>query len=125
MPHTVGHDFRAAAENADELRREEVGENTEGFCHQTGTGEAKSHTFFHPVIFLCAEILSHESRQSHGKAGNRKEGETFDFGIGAAAGHGCITKAVDIGLNHQIGKGNDGILNTGGKTEPDDGSQTL
>ena len=72
-------------------------------------------------MLVSAQILPNKGGQCHRKTGDGKESETLDLGVGTAAGHGSGTEAVDIGLNHQIGNADDGILNSGGKTEPDNG----
>ena len=41
----------------------------------------------------------------------------------AAAGHGRVTEGVDVGLDHQIGKADDGILHAGGQAEAENGFQ--
>lgn len=73
-----------------------------------------------PVILSGSEILSHEGGQRHHKADDRKESESLDLCIGAVARHHHLPKGIDMGLDNDVGKGNDGILRAGRKSEPDD-----
>ena len=67
-----------------------------------------------------AQILADEGGERHGEAGNRKKAEAFDFGVRAEAGHGHFAEGIDIGLYDHIGKGDDGILDSGGKPQVED-----
>ena len=66
---------------------------------------------------MCTEVLADEGRQRHRKAGDGKEGKALELGIGAAARHGVRAEGVDVALDDDVRKGNDGILHTGGQAE--------
>ena len=120
----VGHNLGAIVEEGDEVRSENVGGDADDFSHDAAAGNAETHTLSYPVMLMGTQILTDESGQSHGEAGNGQESKAFNLGVGTAAGHSGRAEAVDIGLDYQIGKTNDGILNTGGQAEPDNGLQT-
>ena len=124
MHASVGDHLGGVIEECNELGCEEIGCNTDQLCQNAGAGNTESDTFFHPVVLVSAQILAHKGGQGHGKAGDGQKCETLNFGVGTAAGHGGGAEAVDIGLNHHIGNADDGILNAGGQTEPDDGFET-
>ena len=120
MPCAVIYDLWLTVEEANQMGRKEVKTDAHELCKNGGTTDAEKHTFFDPVIFLGAKILADKGRKCLGKTGDRQESEAFYFRVGAAAGHGSFAKAVNIGLDHHIGNGNNGILNTGRKTVSDD-----
>ena len=123
MPAAKGHHIRLAIEKPDQLRCKDVGNDTNGLRHQDAAGDSKVHTLLYPVVLSGAQILSDKGGQGHGETGDGQKREALDLGIGAAARHGGSAEAVDIGLDHQIGNADDGVLNTGGKTESHDGFQ--
>ena len=82
--------------------------------------DAKPGAAFYPVEFLGAKILSDEGGQRQSKAGDGQEAEALDLGVSATAGYRHFTKAVDIGLDDDIGKGNDGILQSCGQAVGND-----
>ena len=120
----VGYDLRRVVEESNQIGCKDVRSDADDFCHDAAAGNTESHTFFHPVVLMGSQILANKSRQGHGKTGDGQESEAFNFGMGTAAGHGGGTEAVDVGLDHQIGKTDDRILDAGGQTEPDNGFQT-
>ena len=120
----VGYNLGAIVEEGDEVRSENIGGNTDGFCHDAGAGNTESNTLSYPVMLMSTQILADKGGQSHGEAGDGQESKAFDLGMGTAAGHGGRAEAVDVGLDYQIGKTDDRILNTGGQAEPDNGLQT-
>ena len=112
-----------AGEESNEFGSQHIFCHTNELCHQTGAKNAETHTFFNTVIVLGTQVLANESGQSHGEASDRQKCEALDFLMGTATGHGSIAEGIDVGLYHQIGKANDGILHTGRQTELDDGFQ--
>ena len=56
-------------------------------------------------------------------AGDGQEGKAFKLGIGAAAGNGVFVEHIDVRLDNDIGKGDNGILNTGGQPVANDLAQ--
>ena len=67
-----------------------------------------------------AEILADEGRQRHGEAGDRQERKALQLGIRTVGRHGNLAEGVDIGLDNDICKADDGVLHTGRQTVADD-----
>ena len=111
--------FLRIGEKADQLRRKQVGQHTDDLGHRAAAGDAEAYALFDPVVTACAKILSHEGGQGLRKAGHGQEGKALQLGIGAAAGHSGLAEAVDIGLDHHVGKGDDAVLHAGGQTVAD------
>lgn len=102
--------------------RNEVGPQEEdGDAHQLrqhhGAEDAEPDALLYPVVLPRSQVLSHKGGQGHGKAGNGQEGKALHLGVGAAACHSGGSKGVDVGLHHQVGKGDDGVLHAGGQAE--------
>ena len=125
MPGAVIHHLGRIIEEPNELGSKHPGKHTDQLRHGAGAGHSEGHTLLHPVVLLGTQILAYEGGQSLGKAGHRQEGKALDLTVGAAARHCRLAEAVDVALDHQIGEGNDGILDAGGQAETDDGLQTL
>ena len=125
-PHVHGAEVDGqfvAGEKSYELGCQHIFRNTDELRHQAGAKNTEANAFFHAVIIFGTQILTNERGQSHGETGDGQKGETFDLLMGTTAGHGCVTEGVDVGLHHQIGKADDGILNTGRQAELNDGFQ--
>lgn len=120
MPGTVIHYIRLLIKDSNQLWGKNPAENTHQFCKNRGGQNTNQHALFDTVILVGTEILTNEGREGLGKTGDRQEGKALNFGIGAAACHGSLAEAVDIGLHHQIGNGDDRVLNTGGQAVGDD-----
>ena len=121
MLSSVVYGLLGFAKEADQLGRKDIGNTAEDASHNTAAYNTKAYTLFYSIIFVRAQILTNEGGSGLAETGDGQEGKTLDLGVTSAAGHGGGAEAVDVGLNNQIGKGNDGILNTGGKAQPDDG----
>ena len=111
----VGDYLGIAVESSDEKRGGKIDGKAHQLSHDNGAEDAEPGSFFGAIILPGAQILADEGGQGHGKTGDGKKAEAFDFRIGSAACHGQSAEAVDIGLHHHIRDGNDGILKTGGK----------
>ena len=116
----VGYHIRVVVEEGDEERRAEEDQQAHSLGQQHRAEHSKPRAALDPVILPGAQVLAHEGRQTHDKAGHRQEGEALDLGIGAAAGHGVGAEGVDIGLDHYIGQTDDRVLDTRGQAEADD-----
>ena len=68
----------------------------------------------------CAEVLPNEGRQRHGEAGDRQEREALQLGVRAVGRHGDLAEGVDVGLDNDVCKADDGVLHAGRKTVADD-----
>ena len=112
------------AEDANHLGREQVAKQADQLCGKTAAQNTEGNTFFGSVILLCAKVLSDEGGQCLSEAVYGQEGETFQLGVCAAAGHGGLAETVDVGLNHHIGKGNHAELDAGGQTVANDLQKT-
>ncbi len=113
---TVSNDFRRPVKGADENRYGEVQEDTDQFCRKGGTENTEARSFFGALILFCTKILADKGGQRKGKTGDGKEAESFYLGIGAAAGNCHLAEFVNVGLDDDIGKGDDGILKAGGQS---------
>jgi len=125
MPGAKIDGFRGIIEKTNEFRGEKIAQNTNQFRHNATAGNAEADAFFHPLMLMSTKVLSNEGGERLGKAGNGQEGKAFQFGIGAASGHGGFAESIDIGLHHHIGKGNHTVLHAGWQTVAKDFSQTL
>ncbi len=113
---TVSDDFRCPVKSADENRYGKVQEDANQFCRKDGTENTETRSFFCAFILFCPKILADKGGQRKGKTGDGKEAESFYLGIGAAAGNCHLAEFVNVGLDDDIGKGDDGILKTGGQS---------
>ena len=95
-------------------------QRADDFRHGDGAENTETHAALDAVILVRAEVLADKGRQRHGEAGDRQKRKAFQFGIGAAARHGIRAEGIDVALHNDIGKGDDGILHAGGKTEMHD-----
>ena len=77
------------------------------------------YALIHTFLFICSEILTHEGRKRHCKAGHREKGKAFDFAIGSDPGHCHLAIRIDVRLNDHIGESDDRILQAGGNSDPD------
>ena len=68
----------------------------------------------------CAEILADKSRQRHGEAGNGQERKALQLGVRAVGRHGDLAEGIDVGLDNDIRKTDDGVLHAGRQTVADD-----
>lgn len=113
---SIGNDFRCAIKGGNKGGDCKVDKNAYQFSHNNRTEDAETRAFFCPVILLCPKILADKSREGEGEASDRKKAETFYFGVCAAACNGHFAELVDVGLDDNIGKCNNGVLEAGGKT---------
>lgn len=120
MGGAIGDHFRSAVEGGDQRRYGEVDENTHKFRHNNRTENTEPGSLFGPVVLFGAQILTDESGERHGKAGDGQKAETFYLGIGTASGDSHFAKFIDVRLYDYIGQGNDGVLKACGQTVRDD-----
>lgn len=112
---SIGDYFGIVVKCSYEHRGKGINQDAHQLGHSDGAKDTETRALFCPVIFFGAQVLTDKRSHGHGKAGDGKEAEPFYFGIGAAACHGHFAEAVDIGLHHNIGNGNDGVLKAGGQ----------
>ena len=120
-----GNGLGGIAEHCDKLRRKQIGKPTDDRCHCAAARNAKGDAFFDSGMVSRTQILTHEGGQSLSKAGHRQKSKALQLGVRAAACHGCLAKAVDVGLHHHICQSNDAVLDAGGQTVADDLHQTF
>ena len=125
VKHAVVNDLRAVVKQPDELGGKKIKQPADTLSHHHGADNGENSALFHPVILLCAQVLTHEGSQGLAEAGNGQEGKALNFGVGAAACHGSGAEGIDVGLHHHIGKTDHGILNTGGQAKADDVHQAV
>ena len=125
MLNTVANGRCRFTEKADQLRRKHIGKYADQLRHDTAAYDAEGNALFHSGMLSCAKVLSHKGGEGLGKAGDRQEGKTLQLGVCAAAGHGSLAKAVDIGLHHHVGNGDDAVLHAGGDTVAEDLQETF
>jgi len=104
-------------EQIDAIRGQNPNEDTDNFRHDYGAKNSELRPRFGAVEFFRAQILSDESRERHGKTGNRQEGKALYAGIASAGGHGVISESVDVRLHDDVCNRYDGILHTRRKPE--------
>lgn len=117
---SIPDDLGGSVEGRDHVRNEEKHGHTYQLCQGDGAEHAEPGSFFHPVISFCTDILAGKGSHGEGEAGHRKESKAFHLGVGAAAGHGHFSEGIDVGLDHHVGQGDDGILKACRKTVGDD-----
>jgi len=66
------------------------------------------------------EVLPDKSRQRHGEAGNRQEREALQLGVRAVGRHGDLAEGIDVGLDNDVCKADDGVLHAGRQAVADD-----
>lgn len=122
--HAELYNSRSGIKCRDQLGCKQHHDHSDQLCHDNGYQNAKPGSFPGALGLSGAEILSHECCHRHGKAVDGQERKAFDLGIGAISCHSHFAKGVDIGLlYHHIGKRNNRILNTRGKSDPDNPPQ--
>ncbi len=109
-----GDDLGLGVEDADELGREDPDQDADEFGEDDAGDNAEARPFADAVVLFGTQVLTNEGGEGHTEAGNRQEGEPFEFGVGAGAGHGHRTERIDVGLDDDVGKGNDRVLDTAG-----------
>ena len=114
------HHLWGVVEKRDELGAKEIDGDTHQLRQDHGAADSEPDALLHPVILPGSQVLAHEGGQGHGEAGDGQKGKALHLGVGATASHGGVAKAVDVGLDHQVGKGDDGILHARGQAEADD-----
>ena len=110
MPYAMVDNIQIGIEEPYQFRGEQITQDTDTFCREGGAYDAEANTFFDACIVLGAKILTDKCGKGHGEAGDREEREAFYLGVGATAGHGGGTEAVDIGLDDQICQGDHRVL---------------
>ena len=93
-----------------------INHNSDQFCNDDRTENAKPRSFFCTVILLCTKILADKSGQRHRKTGHRQKRKSFDFGIRSTSCHRHFSKCIDICLHKNIRNGDHRILKTGRHT---------
>ena len=78
---TVGNYFWRIIKGSNKIRGEEVNRNTYQLCNGDRAKHPKGSALFRPFVFFSPKVLADESSQSHGKTGNRKEAEAFNFRV--------------------------------------------
>ena len=111
---------RGAVKDADQLRGKNIVEDADGFRHQHSGKDRKARPLFGAVIHACAEILADKGGGRHVKAGDGQENKAFDLGVDAVARHGEFSEGIDLGLDDNIGKGDNRILHAGRKPVAED-----
>ena len=71
-------------------------------------------------IFPRTEVLAGICRERHREARDRQKRKALELTVRAAGGDGDFSEGVDIRLHDHVCKADDGVLNAGGKTIPDD-----
>ena len=91
-------------------------QNGQSGCDYHGQVQGFLDAFLGTLRLFCTVILSHERGGCHSNALHRNQKERIQLVIAGPAGHtGCI-ECVDVGLHEHVGKGGNGLLNTGGHT---------
>ncbi len=118
--HAVGDDLRAAVEGGNQQGREDEDAQPDGLGQQGTAQQPEPDAGADPVIAPRPDVLAYKGGQGHGKAGDRQKGKALDFAVGTAARHGRRAEGVDVGLDDDVGQGDDRVLNAGGNTQIDD-----
>lgn len=112
--------FCRFAEKPDELRRKNIGDDSDDRSHCTAAGHTEGNPLFYSAMMPCAQVLTDEGGESLSKAGNRQEGKALQLRVGAATRHSRLAEAVDVGLHKDVGKSDYAVLNPRGQTVTDD-----
>ena len=92
-------------------------------CHDSIDGahaDGNLHPLVHPVELPRAVVLAGKGGSRHAHAQNRQQNETVNFVECRIGGHYGSAEAVDPGLNHHVGQGDDDILYPCWQTDFDD-----
>ena len=110
-----GNDLRSGRKNRDQLRRKSIHAHADQLRQCNGGKNAEARALFRAVVLHRAEVLAGVGGQSHGKAGDRQEGEALQLGIRAVSRHGQLAEGVDIALHDDVCQADDRVLHAGGQ----------
>ena len=120
LGHTDTNDLRIGVEGGDELGSKEEHRHTDELGQHHRGPDAEPRPLPGPLVLRGAQVLADKGGEGHGEAGDGQEAEALDLGVGAHPGHGQLPEGVDVGLDHYVGKGDDGALEPGGQAHLDD-----
>ena len=114
--HSKSNHFRIIVKSGNKYRTCKIHNNSHDLCHRNTAEDTNTGSFFCPVIFLCAQILTDKCGQSHRKTGNRQKTKSLNLGICPASSNSQLAEAVDIRLHYHVCNGDHGVLDAGRKT---------
>ena len=103
-----------------ELRREYVTTYADSLRQHHGRKNTEARPLLRPVILFCPQVLADKGSTGHIKACDGQERKTFNLRMGAVSRHCQLSEGIDLGLDDDIGKGDDGILHPRRKSVMDD-----
>lgn len=112
---TKRNHLRIIIKSGYQYRSKPVDQKAHEFSGDDGTQNAETGSLFGTVILAGSQVLADEGGHGHCEAGDWQKAEALNFGISPAPGHGHFPKTVYIGLHHNVGDGDYGILETGRK----------
>jgi len=112
MHHAVGDYLRIAVKQADEMGREYPYDQGDGFGNAGGAEDTDANALLCTIGTVRAQILADECGQRHVEARDRQEGKALNARMCAAARHGSRTECIDVGLDDDIGEGDNAIGDT-------------
>lgn len=107
------------AEKTGQLRHEGIHGKANELGENDRREDAEPGALFCPAIFARAEVLAGIGSERHGKASDRQERKAFKLAVGAVGGHCDFSEGIDVGLYHDIGKADHGVLDAGWKAVAD------
>ncbi len=120
LPDAESHHLGGGAEQTDKRG----GQEEDGQAYQLGKAHREQKAglgaLLDPVILACSQVLTYKGGDGQGKAHDGEKAEALHLGVASATGHGGVTKGVDIGLDHQVGDGDDAVLYPTGKPHAED-----
>ena len=114
--HSESNHFRIIVKSGNKYRACKIHNNSHYLCHRNTAEDTNTCSFFCPVIFLCAQILTDKCGQPHRKTGNRQKTKSLNLGICPASSNSQLAEAVDIRLHYHVCNGDHGVLDAGRKT---------
>ena len=113
----VGHHLRCVAEQGDEVGGQQEEQHADDLRQAHRQPHPQLGPLLDPVVLPGPQVLADEGGHGHGQAGDGQKDEALDLGIAAAAGHSIVPEGVDVGLDHQVGDGDDAVLYSAGQTQ--------
>ena len=107
------HNGGVIVEKRDYPRGDYPKDNAQNFGGSHGCKDSEAGAFKGSFVVSCAKVLADKGGYRHGERHYRNEDKSFDFGIGTASGHGIVAKGVYVGLDNNVGNGDDGVVDAG------------
>ena len=118
--YAVSYHILIVGKDADNLGREYQKKDSRHHRVEDSHPYRYKHALFYPVVLPGSYILSSKRGGSHTETEHRENIEPVNLNVGCKSRHGNRAETIDAGLDDDIGKRDDDILDSGGEANLDD-----